>query len=91
MNGLATRPVTGSLSTNGLVHGPGKKTTSAGMNKRDRKIQLQEAVIRNLKADGRKKQKRLDPNDRGTDHKLMEKIKRLRPEDLSKILNDDPE
>ncbi|NHZ97595.1 hypothetical protein [Massilia sp. CCM 8734] len=38
---------------------------------------------------GRKATKGLDPNDRGYDRKLEEKIKRLSPEDLSELLSGD--
>lgn len=38
---------------------------------------------------GRKSTKGWDPNDRGYDRKLEEKIKRLSPEDLSELLSGD--
>lgn len=38
---------------------------------------------------GRRAQKGFDPNDRGYDRKIEDKMKRLKPEDLSHLLSDD--
>jgi hypothetical protein len=40
---------------------------------------------------GRRAHKRHDPNDSGYDRKIEEKMKRLKPEDLSDLLSDDLE
>jgi len=51
----------------------------------EKKQRLAAATARYLRQIGRKAQKGVEPNDRGFDHKLDEKLKRMRPEDVDTL------
>ena len=51
----------------------------------EKKQRLAAATARYLRQIGRKAQKGVEPNDRGFDHELDEKLKRMRPEDVDTL------
>ncbi|GAB7553167.1 hypothetical protein NRB_26730 [Novosphingobium sp. 11B] len=55
----------------------------------EKKQRLAAATARYLKQIGRQAQKGLEPNDRGFDHKLDAKLKRMRPEDVDALFRDE--
>ena len=55
------------------------------MKARDKKQRLFDTTARYLRQIGRQAQKGAEPNDRGFDHKLDEKLKRMRPEDVDAL------
>ncbi len=55
------------------------------MKVRQKKLRLTEATAHYLRQIGRKAQKGEEPNDRGFDRKLDEKLKRMRPEDVDAL------
>ncbi|MHA3794895.1 hypothetical protein [Sphingomonas sp. YL-JM2C] len=61
------------------------------MKAREKKRRLTEAAAHYLRQIGRKAQKGVEPNDRGYDHKLDEKLKRMRPEDVDALFRDEGE
>lgn len=54
----------------------------------EKKRRLVAATARYLRQIGRKAQKGVEPNDRGFDRKLDEKLKRMRPEDVDTLFRD---
>jgi len=56
-----------------------------------KKQRLTEATAHYLRQIGRKAQKGQEPNDRGFDRKLDEKLKRMRPEDVDALVRDEDE
>lgn len=54
----------------------------------EKKQRLAEATARYLRQIGRQAQKGVEPNDRRFDHKLDEKLKRMRPEDVDALFRD---
>jgi hypothetical protein len=51
----------------------------------EKKQRLAAATAHYLRQIGRKAQKGVEPNDRGFDHELDEKLKRMRPEDVDTL------
>ena len=51
----------------------------------EKKQRLASATAHYLRQIGRKAQKGVEPNDRRFDHKLDEKLKRMRPEDVDTL------
>lgn len=51
----------------------------------EKRQRLAAATARYLRQIGRKAQKGIEPNDRRFDHKLDEKLKRMRPEDVDTL------
>jgi hypothetical protein len=64
------------------------------MKAREKKERLAAETAVYLRQIGRKAQKGQEPNDRGFDRKLDEKLKRMRPEDVDALIHgvdeDDP-
>ena len=56
-----------------------------------KKLRLTEATARYLRQIGRKAQKGEEPNDRGFDRKLDEKLKRMPPEDVDALFRGEDE
>lgn len=54
----------------------------------EKKQRLAAATARYLRQIGRQAQKGQEPNDRGFDRKLDEKLKRMRPEDVDALFRD---
>jgi len=61
------------------------------MTSQAKKSKLAGAVAVFAKGYKRPARKGYDPNDRGYDRKLEEKIKRMKPDELSNLLSGDPE
>lgn len=59
------------------------------MKAREKKQRLVAATARYLKQIRRQAQKGVEPNDRRFDHKLDEKLKRMRPEDVDALFRDE--
>lgn len=54
----------------------------------EKKQRLAAATAHYLRQIGRQAQKGVEPNDRGFDRKLDEKLKRMRPEDVDALFRD---
>lgn len=61
------------------------------MKTRERKERLAAETAVYLRQIGRKAQKGKEPNDRGFDRKLDEKLKRMRPADVDALMRGDDE
>jgi len=59
------------------------------MKAREKKQRLMEATAHYLRQIGRKAQKGVEPNDRGFDRKLDERLKRMRPEDVDALFREE--
>ena len=57
----------------------------------EKKQRLAAATALYLRQIGRKAQKVVEPNDRGFDHKLDGKLKRMRPEDVDTLFRGEDE
>jgi hypothetical protein len=55
------------------------------MNRRLRRLERE--IDEFLPAYGRKRRKNFDPNDRGFDHRLPHKLRRMRPEDIDALIH----
>lgn len=65
--------------------------TDDSKRKRSRKLVDEAELFEFLRQYSRKAPKRGEPNDRGYDRRLEERIKRMDPEELDKLLNGDIE
>lgn len=61
------------------------------MKAREKRQRLSDATARYLRQIGRQAQKGVEPNDRRFDHKLDEKLKRMRPEDVDALFRGEDE
>jgi hypothetical protein len=61
------------------------------MKVREKKQRLSDATACYLRQIGRQAQKGVEPNDRRFDHKLDEKLKRMRPEDVDALFRGEDE
>ena len=52
-----------------------------------RRLRLDGEIGAFVKQYARRKQKNMDPNDRGYDRELEQKIKKMKPEELDELLN----
>lgn len=63
----------------------------AGVKTSDKKQMLADATAHYLREVGRRKQKGQEPNDRGHDRRLEQKLKRMAPEEVDALFRGEPD
>ena len=67
------------------------RATRPGMKAREKKQRLADAAAHYLREVGHKAQKGVDPNDRGHDRKLEQRLKRMSPEEVDQLFRGETE
>jgi uncharacterized protein (TIGR02996 family) len=81
------------LMHRGIVRRPGAQERGRRRRRSDRQVRAEADLALFLRQYARKAEAGHDPNDRGYDREMEKRVKRMRPEDLDRLIrgDDDPE